>query len=193
MEILNASWPALAPLFHYYVTRYERGGADPEGFLYLDDALRALAIAGICSNAAHNVPFTLAGEATRPSSAAYDDGKARALSKRGLRDRYAKCGLSSVSAWARDQLKRNCPIVIGFRLPLGYPKTFLNDRFEWIDPDLPESDSGHVALAIGYSDVRQALRILDSRGPQLFDGGQWWMGYRVADSGVIREAFSLFP
>jgi C1A family cysteine protease len=76
---------------------------------------------------------------------------------------------------------------------MGYPKTFLSSRFEWLEPGVPASDSGHVVLVVGYSDLRQALRIFDSRGSQVFDGGQWWMGYRVADSDVVREAWCLLP
>jgi hypothetical protein len=193
METLNGAWPALAPLFHYYVTRYERGGAAPDGSLFLRDALNSLAVAGICRSDLHQVPFTQAGAATKPTSAAYTDAKVRALAKRGLRSRYTQCTSSSVVAWARDQLKRNCPVVLGLVLPMGYPKTFLNSRFEWLEPGVPASDSGHVVLVVGYSDLRQALRIFDSRGSQVFDGGQWWMGYRVADSDVVREAWCLLP
>src|SRR5258708_32988331 len=36
MEILNSGWPPLAPLFHYYVTRYEDAGADSDRFRVLD-------------------------------------------------------------------------------------------------------------------------------------------------------------
>jgi hypothetical protein len=193
MEVLNATWPALAPLFHYYTTRYEQGGADQDGSLYLNNALDSLAKIGICRGDLHNVPFTTAGATTKPVPAAYDDAKGRALTRRGLRSRFAACSSSSVVSWARDQLKRGCPIVLGFRLPVTYPKTFLNSRFEWLDPDLPMSDSGHVVLVVGYSDLRQALRIFDSRGPQKFDEGRWWMGYRVADSVAVREAYCLLP
>lgn len=193
MEIINASWPALSPLFHYYVTRYELSGADQDGFLYLQNALQSLATVGICSNALHNMPFTSPGAQTKPASAAYDDAKGRALARRGVRNRYASCSSTSVVAWARDQLRRNCPVVIGLRLPMGYPSTFLNSRFEWVDPNLQASDSGHCVIVIGFSDVRQALRIQDSRGSKMFDGGQWWMGYQVADSAVVREAYCLLP
>ena len=58
MEVLNPAWPALAPLFHYHIARYERGGADEDGFLYLTDALEALATAGICRESLYDQPFT---------------------------------------------------------------------------------------------------------------------------------------
>lgn len=193
MEVLNPSWPTLAPLFHYYVTRYEQGGADEDGFLYLKNALETLASAGICRGSLYNYPFTVAGSQTQPSPAAYTDGLARALARRGLRNRYAPSTSASTTAWTRDRLRLNCPVVLGIRLPLSYPKTFLNDRFEWLDPEAPGSSSGHCVLVVGYSDARQALRIQDSRGKSAFDGGGWWMGYRVADSAVVQEAYALLP
>jgi len=193
MEVLHPAWPALAPVFHYYITRYEQGGADEDGFLYLKNALQTLATAGICRGSLHDYPFTSAGAQTRPSSAAYEDALGRALARRGLRNRYIARSSSSTTAWIRDQLRVNCPVVLGIRLPLGYPKTFLNGRFEWLDPDAPGSLSGHCVLVVGYSDVRQAVRIQDSRGQSAFDGGGWWMGYRVVDSPVVLEAYALLP
>src|ERR1035441_9935000 len=42
MEATNPYWPAMAPLFHYYVTRFENAGADTDGSLHLDSGLATL-------------------------------------------------------------------------------------------------------------------------------------------------------
>jgi hypothetical protein len=46
-------------------------------------------------------------------------------------------------------------------------------------------------LATGYSDAEGALRVLDSRGSNEFDGGSWWLGRVVVDSTVVEEAYAL--
>ena len=194
MEMLNPSWPALAPLFHYYVTRYEDGGADADGFLYLDSGLASLTSAGICREDLHRPPFTVAGAATKPSPAAYADALMRALGRRGVQLRYLPISGPSKAAWIREQLCQNRPVVIGIQLPMSYPTAFLNQNFEWLDPDrFPRSASGHCVLAIGYNDARGAIHIQDSRGTGQFDRGCWWMGYRVADSSIIQDAYCLIP
>jgi hypothetical protein len=53
--------------------------------------------------------------------------------------------------------------------------------------------SGHCVLAFGYDDSRQVLHIQDSQGEDAFDGGRWWMGYRVVDSTVVQEVYRLIP
>src|ERR1700730_4328135 len=42
MESIKPNVPPLSPLFHYYITRFDKGGADADGFLYLDDGLETL-------------------------------------------------------------------------------------------------------------------------------------------------------
>src|SRR3954469_17299008 len=57
MEMLHPLWPPLAPLFHYFITRFERGGADPRGFLQPLPALRVLESLGISKLELHHPPF----------------------------------------------------------------------------------------------------------------------------------------
>jgi hypothetical protein len=193
VEILNTSYPNLSPLFHYHVTRYEKGNAGSDGSLFLGDALATLAQQGICSRQLYDPPFTQIGAERAPSQDAYTDGQARALRRRGLRPRYIPGGGPSTVAWIREQLSLDRPIAMGITLPLGYPDSFLDGRFEWRNPDVPSSSSGHCVLVVGYSDARQALHIQDSRGAQRFEQGRWWMGYRVADSAYVQETYGLLP
>lgn len=192
METMDTVAPPLSPLFHYYVTRYDHGGADADGFLYLDDGLDTLTNEGISRKELHSVPFTPAGAGTRPSIEAYADALTRALGMSGLSPRYMQlAGLSRVAA-IREELSKDHPVVIGIQLPKGYPGSFLNSRFEWLDPDNPpRSLAGHCVLAVGYDDGRTCLHIQDSRGSGTFEKGLWWMGYRVVDSSVIQDAYSL--
>jgi hypothetical protein len=194
MEVLDSSVPTLSPLFHYYVTRYDNGGANDEGFLNLDDGLGTLSNNGICSKALHSPPFTKAGAATKPSAEAYADALTRALGRRGVRLRYTLLGGPSMVVAIREELAQDHPVVIGIQLPVGYPGAFLNSRLEWLDPQNPPlSQSGHCVLAVGYNDIRTSVHIQDSRGSSVFDSGLWWMGYRIVDSGVVQEAYSLIP
>jgi hypothetical protein len=192
MEAMDAVAPPLSPLFHYYVTRYDHGGADADGFLYLDDGLDTLTNEGISRKELHSVPFTPTGAATRPCLEAYADGLTRALGLNGLSPRYMQlAGLSRVAA-IREELSKEHPVVIGIQLPVGYPESFLNSRFEWLDPNNPpRSLAGHCVLAVGYDDSRTCLHIQDSRGSGIFEKGLWWMGYRVVDSSVIQDVYSL--
>jgi C1A family cysteine protease len=99
-------------------------------------------------------------------------------------------------AWIRDQLRQNCPVVIGLHAPepTYYPDKFPDKKNEWQDPENPKpSSNGHCIVALGYDDTRLALKIQDSHGSRRFDLGCWWMGYRVADSQVVREVYSLVP
>jgi hypothetical protein len=192
-EVLEPSVPQLSPLFHYHVTRYEQDGADADGSLVLPDALSTLSQQGICSLRLHRPPYSEAGAQTVPSQGAYTDALSWALKRRGLRSRFQPAAGPSTVAWMREQLQLGRPVVLGFTLPAGYPATFLDSRFTWQNPAVPASSSGHCVLVVGYSDVRQLLRIQDSRGEASFDGGCWWMSYRVADSAVVKEAYSLLP
>ena len=194
MEIINSSWPQLAPLFHYYVTRFDNGGADAEGFLYLESGLATLTRAGICSEKLHPQPYTLEGASTKPTSDAYADAKTRALGRRHDRSRYSSSDGPSKAVWIRQQLKDNCPVVLGFQLPDGYPNFFLDANLEWRDPNTPPRTlSGHCVLVTGYDDTRQALHIQDSKGEESFKKGCWWMSYFVVDSTVVQQVYRLIP
>jgi hypothetical protein len=186
-EIMNPNWPAVAPLFHYYVARYNDGQADDRGFLYLSGGLQTLTIRGICRLDLHNEPYTAPGAASPPTGDAYTDARVRAAA---LRLRCMQASGASKSAWTREQLSLNRPVVLGIRLPMGYPGNFLNPNFEWLNTR-KAAIGNHCVLAIGYNDARQAIHIQDSRGPGSFDKGCWWMGYLVVDSGFVLDAYSL--
>lgn len=193
MAVRYPNWPVLSPLFHYYVTRYQNAGADSNGFLYLNSGLLTLQENGICRNQDHLLPYTIAGAATVPSAAAYLDALTRRLEKVRHKTRWTSLGGTSLVLEIRDQLRMGRPVVLGFQLPQGYPTSFLNPKSEWLAPDQPpRSENGHCVLVLGFDDARQALHIQDSHGSGTFAGGCWWMGYRVVDSSVIADAFSLF-
>jgi hypothetical protein len=195
MEILNSSGPQLSPLFHYYVTRFDNAGANSEGFLFLESGLATLTRNGICSHKLHHPPYTLQGAFTKPTPEAYTDAKTRALGRPNDRARYSSSEGSSKVVWIREQLKKNnCPVVLGFLLPSGYPHSFLDGKLQWLDPDRPPRTMvGHCVLVTGYDDARQALHIHDSQGEDSFDRGYWWMGYLVVDSTVVQQVYRLIP
>lgn len=192
MEVQNATWPSLSPLFHYHVARYEDGGANPAGLLFLDDALNTLVVKGICTYDLDPVPFTDAGAATQPTPPAYADALARSLSQTSVRPWYQQALAVSIAAWIRDQLNQNRPVIVSFQLPTTYPDAFLDQNFEWTNPNkFPASDSGHCVLVTGYNDARRTIHIQDSHGTGKFDQGRWWMGYDIVDSAQIQAVYCL--
>jgi len=190
MELLHPAWPSLAPLFHYFVARFEERGADAKGFLRLQESLVTLLRHGVCDEGKHQRAFTEQDIARGPTSDARSDARQR-------RPRFPQffrhlSGPSWVNA-VRDELRMMRPVVMGIRLPMNYPERFLDARQEWTDPASPGlSDTGHCLLVTGFDDTKTALRIHDSQGNR-FDQGSWWMGYRVVDGGAVIQACSIMP
>lgn len=198
MEILNPSWPALAPLFHYHVARFEEiGVSDGEGFLNLPNALATLAKTGICSKDLHGDPhgafYTDEGAREKVSN----DARIDAFGRRGRS--YLPVDGPSKAVWICEQLRQNRPVVIGFQLPISYESSFLDSSSAWLDPSSSLSSAGHCVLATGYNDhlggpAKGAIHIQDSHGTGRFAEGRWWMGYRVVDDPkIFHDAYSLVP
>lgn len=197
MEILNPTWQPLGALFHYHVTRYDDFGADTKGFLLFDKALLTLSAKGICKESLHQQQFTDAGATTRPSNTAYSDAVARRLPRHLQRPRYRRIVGASRALSICEELRKEHPVLVGFSLPNGYPRRFLDSNHEWLEPTKPSpSTSNHCALVRGYDDAKGALLIQDSRGAlsdfDPLDQGCWWMGYRVVDSSVVKDTYYLY-
>jgi hypothetical protein len=195
MEVAHPTWPLLAPLFHYFVTRYDNLGADSNGFLTLESAVGTLTNQGICRYDIHPMPYTEDASKKKPAHTAYTDGLLHRIARRGYFFLYRRCTATSPVAWIRDQLRQNCPVVIGLNVPAEYPDKFPKEKkFEWQDPENPKpSPIGHCVVALGYDDFRQVLLIQDSKGSHKFNRGCWWMGYRVVDSQVVKDVYSFVP
>lgn len=190
MEILRPDWPALAPIFHYHLTR-QNGGADGQGRLFLSSAFETLKRQGICTEAVHSHPFTPAGAAVPPTAAALEDGLGRRLLLNGLFFPFQRIGGTSLVAGIREHLKKQHPVVIGFTLPEKYPDSLEKDK-EWLDTRrLAPSASHHCVLVIGFNDLKGAVRVADSQGRARFEQGEWWLGYRIVDSDLVQDAYAL--
>ena len=193
MEILNSSWPNLAPLFHYYVARFETSGAaDAEGNLYLDGGLSVATSHGICRDQEHKVDFTRSGSDSPPSFSAFGDARQRKLRRRGRFPGYSSISGGSRYNSIKKLIKAGKPVLLGLTLPRSYPDNFLNSAGRWLDPETPgDNVYRHCVLVTGYSDAKTALRVLDSQGDTKFKNGSWWIGSRVVDSSLVEEAYSL--
>jgi hypothetical protein len=196
MEVRQPASPMLGRMFHYHVTRFVNGGADEFGRLFLDRGIGTLTAQGICREADHTSVFDAAGVAVRPNRVAFDDALGRRILRQGLRFPYEEVGGTSRAAEVRRHIRENHPIVLTFTLPMGYPRAFLNDEHEWLDERTPPpSSSRHCVLVTGFDDLRGraagAVRVVDSHGPGMFDGGTWWMAYRILDSARVHQAFAL--
>jgi hypothetical protein len=192
MEVRNPTWPALAPIFHYHVTRFINGGADAQGRLFLDRGLGTLVGQGICRESDHESVFTETAAKARPTPTAFDDALSRRMMRDPFRPRFQAVGGASRSAELRRQLRANNPVVLTFTLPMGYPDAFLSTTHEWRhEATPPPSGSHHCVLIVGFDDLRQAARVFDSHGADAFDRGMWWMAYRIIDSTAVHQAFAL--
>jgi len=196
MGMLDQAAPALAPLFHYYIARFEGGadGADAEGNLFLDNAVPTLVASGMCRRDLHPMPFTEAGASSAPSDDARVDAVSRVQDKPTGRLRFEEAGAAASSSWIREKLRDGFPVVLGISLPEGYDECSRRPEFEWLDPEAPAPSSlRHCVLVTGFNDLRHAIHIRDSRGRHSFGDGHWWMDYRVVDSPVVLQMYSLGP
>jgi hypothetical protein len=191
METLNSDYPVLAPMFHYFVTRYQHpGGADDKGFLFLDSGISTIQSVGICSQALYLTPDHFPSPSDQPLPAAFEDAAKRKLSSLGFPRIQHISGLSR-SVDIKERLRANCPVIVGFTLPIGYPENIDAQR-RWMTLDqFSASSVGHCALLVGYDDLQGAVRVQDSRGKEFADRGCWWMGYRVLDSTFVQAAIYL--
>jgi len=190
-ETAHPGWPQLAPMFHYHSAKYDRSVTASDGRMSLVDGLETLISHGVCAQSLHPAPYTAPGWSTKPSTAAYADGRTRRLVSQPFSRGYLAIGHASRVVGIRERLRKNRPVLIGFTLPRDYKTSVPDAAHFWDDASVPLSANGHCVLVFGYDDVKQALRVQDSQGSGLFDGGCWWMGYTVADSAIVAAAFSF--
>lgn len=190
-ESANRNWPALAPLFHYFVTRVDVMDATPaqNGDLTLEDAKSAVENAGICLNRLHDQPMDLAGIAAAPSRDARGDALSRRLPAVSTFPPVSRIVLladqNRTQEWKRALLTGK-PIVAGIDLPAEYSKNMT--RATTANGRLGPS---HAVVILGYRDSEQAFIVQDSRGDSWFIGGQWWMPYAFAESSFVFKAYSF--
>jgi hypothetical protein len=197
LEVSHPAFPELGRMFHYHVTRFMNNGADHQGRLFLDRGIGTLTAQGICREELHRSVFDASGAATSPTQAAFDDALTRQLRRPPFgRFPYEEVLGTSRAAAIREHIRAEHPVVLTFTMPMGYPRAFVNARHEWLDERTPPpSDALHCVLVVGFDDLRGggagAVRIVDSQGAGVFDGGLWWMGYRILDSAQVHQAFAL--
>jgi hypothetical protein len=190
-ESANVSWTTLSPLFHYFVARVDVAHGSPSQMsnLTLEDAMRAIAEVGICLEAFHGVTMDAPGVCVRPSDDARRDALARRLPPVSVFPpipRIEPIGNGNRTLDWKRALLTGKPIVAGIDLPDGYDRTMT--RASTTGGRLGAS---HAVAILGYRDSEQAFVVHDSRGPDWFLGGQWWMPYSFAESGFVDRAFSL--
>jgi hypothetical protein len=191
MEVALPEQLSLAPLFHYHVTRFDNAGAADDGSLVFESGMGTLLNQGICQKRLHDLPLDGASALARPSDDAFRDGRSRALRRVGKRAPWEQPTGISNAVWIRDRLNEDRPVIVGFQLPQSYPGSFLDTQHRWADPNgMPLSGKGHCVIAVGYTDGL-GFRIQDSRGPETFDRGYWWMGYAIVDSPIFQGAYCL--
>jgi hypothetical protein len=190
-ESAHADWAALSPLFHYFVTRTQiMGGSASQNIdLTLEDANSALETIGISLNRLHDQTMDPAGLAAGPSPDAHSDALFRrlpAISVLPPTSRIVLLGDPNRTQEWKKALLTGKPIVAGIDLPAGYSKTMT--RATTADGRLGPS---HAVVILGYRDSEQAFIVQDSRGPDWFLGGQWWMPFSFAESAFVFKAYSF--
>jgi hypothetical protein len=192
MEARDARAPVLSAMSHYRLARVERRFGSREGRLTLTEGIATLESSGISSERLHDAPMTATGFEQPLSADATAEALRHRLTRRGLFPAYELIGAASRVIAIRRHLKAGRPVLMGFTLPREYPHAFLEPGHIWDNPRIDFAPDGHCVVVIGFDDVKQALRIQDSRGMHArFDKGCWWMGYAVADSNAIVAAAGL--
>lgn len=190
-ESANPDWEMLAPLFHYFVARTQLMGVSPTqtADITLETANEAMARFGICLDRLHNQPMNGQGVAEEPSSAARADALGRRLPPISVFPPVSRIELLSdrnrAIDWKRALLTGK-PIIAGIDLPSDYSKSMRR-----ASADGGRLGPSHAVAILGYRDSEQAFIVQDSRGPEWFIGGQWWMPYAFAESGFVYRAYSL--
>jgi hypothetical protein len=190
-ESANARWETLSPLFHYFVTRTQIVGGSPGQMadLTLEDANSALQDLGICLNRYHDHAMSGDGIAAAPSTAARADALTRSLPPVSILPPVYRIELlgdqNRVQEWKKALLTGR-PIVAAIDLPAAYGKTMVRAA-----TDGGRLGPSHAVAILGYRDSEQAFIVQDSRGPDWFLGGQWWMPYGFAESGFVYRAYSF--
>jgi hypothetical protein len=192
MEVRDRGAPVLSAMSHYHLARVETHLGNAQGRLTLEEGLATLQNAGICSQHLHDAPMTDAGLTVPLTPDARADARRNRLLRQGLFPPFEPIGSGSRVIGIRHHVKRQRPVLLGFRPPRAYPDRFLFGDHQWDDPSVELLPDGHCVVVIGFDDVRQALRVQDSRGNHpKFQEGCWWMGYAVADSPAILVAASV--
>jgi hypothetical protein len=179
------------PLFHYFVTRTEirRGSPGQMAELSLEDAKSAMEDFGICLNSLHDKPMDEKGIAEPPSPAARSDAQDRRLPPISIFPPVYQIVLlgdyNRVQEWKKALLTGK-PILAAVDLPASYGRMMRR----------AETEGGrlgpcHAVAILGYRDSEQAFIVQDSRGPDWFIGGQWWMPYSFAESGFVYRAYAF--
>ena len=191
MESANPSWPDLAPLFHYFLSRTEQAHSAPSQpiNLTLEQGGTVVERSGVSSCILHTAAMDLLGMATPPTSAARQDALTRRLPPISVLPPVSRIELLAdgqrILAWKGALLRRR-PIIAGFDLPVGYGPQMT--QAPW--PAARRGDS-HACAILGYDDSKASFVVQDSQGPDWFMGGQWYMPYAYAQSGFVYRAYSL--
>jgi hypothetical protein len=192
-ESARPKWRELSALFHYYLTRVERMGADRSANtrLQVNQAIRVLENSGICRREFHSPAMDLAGLCETPSPDARTDAKNQmmppisvSLFEEVSRIERLKDG-ERVLEWKRQLLAQR-PIVAVIELFEGYGQAM--EMAPW-----PAVRKGglHAVTILGYREGKGAFVAQDSRGPEWFLGGQWYMPYAFAQSEFVVESYAM--
>jgi hypothetical protein len=182
---------ALAAIFHYHAAKYNEPVFMPGGRMSVDDGFNTLVARGVCLQSLHSAAYTAAGWASVPPQAAYSDALNRRLPTSIFSAGYYSLTQIPRSVEIRDRLRLDRPVIIGFALPQGYPASVPGPSNIWDNVSVQLSPDLHVVVAIGFDDMKMAIKVQDSRGNTAFDSGCWWMGYNVADSSIVSLAYTF--
>lgn len=87
-------------------------------------------------------------------------------------------------------------ICIAVKLPLDYNDILTSSnpslRGRWIDPGVSNGRTAHAMLVVGYSDKKNAFKVMDWKGREYGDSGFVWMDYKLIENpDVVFDAYQL--
>jgi hypothetical protein len=189
LEARYPSYPALAPLFHYYWARPSRARFDA---VTISNAFLASQLRGFCKLVLHDHAFTEQGATMLPTDDAMRDGESRRMGVDPDTGEVLAVWLPSSDPlpWWKRALSLGYPILLGI-VPDDAYWALRNGLERWRAPGPAAPGAKHAVAVLGYDDAESAFIVQDSRGQEFGRGGQWFFDYDGLDSPLVYAAYGI--
>lgn len=175
VERVSGSKFISSPSFLYYTTRYLEGKEDYDSCVGIRDTINCLNKIGICTEQL----FPSSNKINHsPNTEEYNQAK----ECKGFIYKIIKPNLEQIKACIT--LRR--PILFGYSVPKQYDNPNWNTELEPLMPPKTKGKllGGRTGLIIGYNDEKQILKVMDTRGKNWGNDGNFNMHYSMVEKGL---------
>jgi hypothetical protein len=150
------------------------GGRD--GGSLFTDALNLLSDSGVAPLS--EMPYDPNDFTSRPTA------QARDIARKYCINTWRRVNIQDVKE-VKAQLNAGLPVIIGATVDDGFMRLRRGDKWKSVQG---VQRGGHAMLLVGYSDDKQAFRVMNSWGTAWSDGGFGWIDYEFARR-VVSEGY----